>query len=58
MLKKRILKCKKEEFGRVERRKQDCLQKLAVLDQKGMSTMLSEQDLIDKVEGRASYNSL
>lgn len=42
MLKEKILRWKKEDFGEIERGKQDCLQKLAAFDLRGMSNSLSK----------------
>lgn len=58
LLKEKIVQWKNEEFGGIEKRKQACLQTLAALDLKGISSILFDREEEAKAKAIATYNSL
>lgn len=58
MLKERILKWKKENFGGLKARKSSCLSELDKLGQKGMMGDLEEDEKSLLLDSKADYNRL
>lgn len=58
LLKARIIKWKKEEFGGIESQKRNCLQKLDVLEKKELLEGLKEDDRTEKMMLKDEFHRL